>query len=736
MKSTQTIGSENSLFNLSKALPTTSEAHALPLWTLSWTEISHLTSPVFEIALADDKWRLPETIFREGSSGRKSPFKRLISFEPLRKAARASQVEAVVRRAKRMVWMYLHMPVDKILAPTTLVVNSRNFIAMLVALAENAAFHIRPNDSCPDGPVLFRDLTKDTFEQSIPAGRLWRNGIFLLAALPPAMDDQLRFTVETYSKYAKRVISKKNEAKGRPSNAVSYNSVDDQNLSRLLHVCNTYRRYPDLLEMIWTWLEGHRACALATGESNDIYWPNGKRKKGANTEILIKAELLRPNLLTWKASGIVTDDDGTLAIPVYTRSGDPYRSVRDLVSTAALKSCIQTIFYTNAVFLAFLTGIRDREITALPFDALIPIEDKASIHDQLVGYDLKNNNEIDGIPRDWPLPKVAHSLVIGVQKLHGLRARMLGDAIPRLLFDWSTNVPEPFGRLLREECGYTGPTDHLLKRMRPSSAQLVADIARTPLAVQKVLGHRTIEQGLGYRQGRPDDEYLELIEQKKRERDREMGRKMIGEVCGKGGTDRMSRGVIKMALDQIVALNLGEEGVVKYARMLQAKIDKVKPQHFSEVYEMLGETRWTVDEFIGESVAQPRPYQFCTAKKGGANFSGACTSNDNSTNPRNCKSYCPYNFEALASLELRAKWVEQEIARGHFHRDDITTEDPLFYNSAMKILDWINGFEGPLAQFKDDLRLKIIMEKIAQDDDLVSVFKGEARRTMRELGVR
>jgi hypothetical protein len=409
--------------------------------------------------------------------------------------------------------------------------------------------------------------------------------------------------------------------------------------------------------------------------------------------------------------------------------------MQDLTSKIALKSCMQSILFTNAVYLAFLTGMRDGEIKTLPFDALIPINSDSATHDLLIGYDLKTSNQVDGVARDWPLPQIARNIVTGSQKIHRLRARMLGQPISRHLFDWHANVPEAIGRLLRDECDYIGPMNRLLKRMRPSSAQLVADIARTPLAVQKVLGHKTIEQSLSYIQGRPDDEYLNLIDQKKRERDREMGRKMITDVCGKGGTERMSRAVIKMALDQIVAMNLGDGDALEHARGLQEKIDHVKPRHFSEVYEMLGETRWIVDEFIGESVAQPRPYQFCTAKKGGANFSGSCSSKDNVTDPRNCKSYCPYNFEALASLELRAEWIEQEIARGHFYSDDITTEDPLFYNSAMKILDWVNGFEGPLACFKDDLRLKNIVEKIAQDEELVSVFKGEARRTMREIGV-
>lgn len=114
-------------------------------------------------------------------------------------------------------------------------------------------------------------------------------------------------------------------------------------------------------------------------------------------------------------------------------------------------------------------------------------------------------------------------------------------------------------------------------------------------------------------------------------------------------------------------------------------------------------------------------------------FSGSCSKSDSIVDQRNCKCYCPYNFEANASLELRAEWIELELSKGHFESDEITTEDPVFYYSAMKVLDWLWSLEGPLAKFKNDERILNIIARIEDDKDLLPLFKGESRRTMQEL---
>ncbi|SDO40723.1 hypothetical protein SAMN04488512_102327 [Sulfitobacter litoralis] len=732
-------------------------AHALPktetnggpaIWVSPWAKISTLRSRVYDLAIMDDHWVFPEVLFAPGSQGRRYEATRSISFSTLRTATSDADAEEIVRRAKRMVWLYLHSAEAASVKAITKVRAAKNFISMIKLLHSNGFCKRRPNDPCPDGPVFFKNVSQSNFEKIIPKNNSKRNGVTLLNGLPAEIDDRFRFSVTTFSEHYYKARKVENERLGLPGEAVFYSAVDDVDLSLLLEVCHSFAKYPEMFAKIADWLSKHRTEALETGLSTGVYArqlsgerhsPHGEyylqRVKNDRTSALIESELIKPNAERWEAQGITTGADGTLRVPIPTLRGAPYRRVQDLVFEPSFKTGVSTVVFTNAVYLGFLTGIRDRELTALPFSPLVAIETSGSSYDQLIGYDLKTSDDIGGDKRDWPIPKVAVNLVQGTQVLHMARRTLLKIPLPEHLFAWTQHAPKSLMRFLCNERGYGGPRDGIVKRMRPSSAQLVADVSRSPLTVQRVLGHSTIEASIGYRKSRPDTEYLELIEMSTRTRDRGIGNKMVSAVTENEATSRMSRGIIRMGIDRIGTMNIHNPKAANAAKLLQNRIDEVRPTHFSEIYEMLGEDRYMVDEFIGESVSQPRPYQFCTAKKGGANFSGACSSEDNLVNARKCKSYCPYNFEALASLDLRAKWVEKELDRGHFNRDDINTSHPLFYGSAMKILDWINGFEGPLAPYRYDLRVLTIMERIAQDAALVDVLKGEARRTLRALGV-
>jgi len=732
-------------------------AHALPktetnggpaIWVNPWTEISALRSQVYDVAIMDDPWVFPEVLFAPGSQDRRYKNKRSIGFSTLRTATGNADAEEVVRRAKRMVWLYLHSADAASVKTNTKVRAAKNFIDMIKLLLSNGLCKRHPNDPCPDGPVFFKYISQSSLDQIIPVNNAIRNGMSLMVALPDEIEDRFRFPVTTFSEYYYRNRKAMNERLGLPGEAVSYSALDDVDLSLLLDVCHCYAKYPEMFARIADWLNYHRTQALETGLSTGVYVRqlSGKRHspyrkytlqriKDDCTNALIESELIKPNIERWKAQGIITGVDGTLRVPIPSVNGAPYRKVQDLLFAPSFRTGVSTVVFTNAVYTGFVTGIRDRELTALPFNPLVALDGSGSGYDQLMGYDLKTSDNITGDKRDWPIPKVAVKLVHGTQALHKARQTLMKTPLPEHLFTWPQFAPKSIMRLLCDERGYDGPRNAIFKRMRPSSAQLVADVSRSPLAVQRVLGHSTIEASIGYRKSRPDAEYLELIEMSTRARDRAIGNKMVSAVSRDEATERMMRGIVRMGIDRVGAMEFNNPKAANAAKRLQNRIDEVRPTHFSEIYEMLGEDRYMVDEFIGESVAQPRPYQFCTAKKGGANFSGACSSEDNVVNARKCKSYCPYNFEALASLDLRAEWIEKELDRGHFYRDDIDTSHPLFYGSAMKILDWINGFEGPLAPYREDLRILSIMERIAQDVELVNVFKGEARRTLRSLGV-
>lgn len=728
-------GDEISTAHLWEALPTPVDGH-VALWTDPWQEVNQLTSTVYDFSIADDVWEFPPRLFPGASAGKKiKASRRKVSFEALGREFTGSDSVEVVRRAKRMAWLYVHAPLGKVKSASTLADVLRKFILILRSLARARAFVYMPDDACPDGPMFFRETAQAVFERLVPDDKAMRDGVVLLDGLPDQIDDRLPYPVRTYQCVAARRAAASNREKGRHERAVRLRAVDDLNLSKLLATCDVYRRYPALLETIWEWLEKHRVRAQATNHSTGVYTASGNKMLTPQIEDAFQRELLDANWQNWLTAGVIKDRQGALVVPIYSNAGKIYGRASDLLTLRALKACTNSILFSNAIFVGFLTGARSQELYALPFEALSPNDVGASGYDHVVGRELKNNDEIDGVARDWPLPRAAVGLLESTQEIQRVRARAYGAAVPCLLFDGQQDVSKSFSKMMFQEMGYSGPQDNLVRRMRPSSAQLVSDVARSPLAVRAVLGHATVEETLGYCRGRPDDEYREMVAQRKRARDREFGQEMIAEVTGNGATDRMTRGVIKMGIDQIVALNLGDEVAVERARDLQEQILKVKPAHFSEVYELLGEDRWQIDEFIGESVEQPRPYQFCTAKKGGVHFSGACSPSADVTNPRNCKSYCPYNFEAITSLEQRADWVDKELSRGHFDDTEITTEDPIFYNSVMKILDWLWSFEGPLARFKSDLRLLNIMERVAQDDKLVPLFKGESRRTLQDLGV-
>lgn len=714
------------------ALPESLAARDLAVWTLPWSELRNLRSPVYHIAIVDDRWQFPAQLFRPGSVAQRTGSKRAIEFVGLRAAAPAgARLDQIVRRAKRMAWIYLHCTYRQALTKVEMV---NNFLAIIELLAQTELCKRRPGDMCPDGPTFFGDLEKEDFNRLVPVNKNVRDGIRLSEQLPKAVDDCLRFPVESYTNRSKAKRTEENSKNGLPSKAVSVGAIDDLNLSRLLDAANIYATYPDMLLSIATWIADHKELAKCTGKSTGIYKPCGKRQSNSQAGAQIRKELIRPNIASWRAQGIVVDDEGTLAVPIPQKIS-VYRAINELVDVRALRGAAATITYTNAVYLSFLTGMRDREISGLEFDPLVPLAGENGIYDQLIGYDLKTDDDIGGQVRDWPLPKAAVDLVIGTQKLHKVSLKLYGTPIPKHLFKWFSHVAASASSFLEAERAYSGPTDYILKRMRPSSAQLVADISRCPLAVQLVLGHTTIEQGLGYRKSRPDEDFIACVEKSTKARDRKMGDEMVAAVTGLVASGHMTRGVVRLGVGCIASMDRVNKEAAQKAKYLQSKIDDVQPEHFSEVYEMLGEDRDTVNEFIGESVAQPRPFQFCTAKKGGANFSGACSSVISTINPQKCKTHCPYNFETLASLELRSEWVERELARGHLNRADVRTSDPLFYNSVMKLLDWVNGFEGPLSAYRDDPRLLNIMERIAHDPGLVRVFKGEARRTLLEFGV-
>ena len=734
--------------DFAQALPKAKTKGGPAIWVRPWAEISALSSQVYGIAIMDGICVFPDVLFAPGSQGRRSGATRSIVFSTLRSTTGNADAEEVVRRAKRMVWLYLHGAEAASSKAITKVRTSRDFINMVKLLLSNGACKRHPNDPCPDGPVFFKRISQSSLDQIVPVNNAIRNGINLLSALPAEIEDRFRFPAATFSEYYYRKRKTENERVGLPGEAVCYGALDELDLSLLLEVCHSYAKYPEMFAKIADWLSYHKTQALKTGLSTGIYvrrlkgkrhTPYGKYKlqriNNDCTSALIESELIEPNIERWKAQGIVTGDDGTLRVPIPSVRGAPYRRVQELLFTPSFKTGLATVIFTNAVYTAFVTGIRDRELTALPFNPLVALDGSGNVYDQLMGYDLKTSDEITGDMRDWPLPKIAVKIVHGTQALHKARQTLLRTPLPDHLFCWNPHAPISVVRLLCDERGYRGPRDGIVKRMRPSSAQLVADVSRSPLAVQRVLGHSTIEAGIGYRKSRPDAEYLELIEKGTLAHDRAIGSKMVSTVTTDGATERMTRGIVRMGIDRVATMEFYNPKAAVAAKRLQSRIDEVRPTHFSEIYEMLGEDRYMVDEFIGENVAQPRPYQFCTATKGGANFSGACSKTDNVVNASKCKSYCPYNFEALASLDLRAEWVEKELDRGHFSRDDIDTSHPLFYGSAMKILDWINGFEGPLAPYREDLRILSIMKRIAHDTELLNVFRGEARRTMITLGV-
>jgi hypothetical protein len=719
--------------HLAEALPR-GNMTSMAVWTEPWENISHLTSPVYEIRLADDIWQFPKRLFRETSANAwGGPRQRSVSFKELSNSNCISDVQGTVRRAKRMCWLYLHAPNDSLRRIVTAVDRQKKFILVIKILAEARAFNLMPDNSCPDGPMFFRELAKTTFDQYVPVHKPVRNGIILLDGLPNEIDDRPQFSVKTYSQHWEKKAKERNISQGKHPKSVSLTAVDDHNLSKLLELCDTYRKYPDVIESVWDWLEVHRAQAEQTGKKTGVFRENGQLMEAHRVKSTFQKEILEQHRVDWVAAGSIIDDEGMLAIPIYSNTNRVYRQVWDFANQLTLKTCINSILYCNSIYLAFLTGARSQEVYSFVFDAIVSGTDERSSYESILGSEFKTNDEIHGLLRDWPLPRAAIDLVKSSQKLHLLKARLFDTKVPKFLFPRGNSASITTMRTLTREIDYSGPSDNLLRRMRPSSAQMVSDISRSPLAVRKVLGHPTTEESLNYCRGKPDDDYREMIEQSKRIRDQKMGRDMLTQVTAHGATERMIRSVLKMGIDQIVSLNLGDEVTVERARDLQSQIDKVKPAHFSEIYEMIGEDRWQIEEFIGESVAQPRPFQFCTAKKGGANFSGACSKIQNIADPQNCKSYCPYNFETLASLEQRAEWIENELIRGHFDDEEVTTEDPIFYNSVFKILDWLWSFEGPLEKFKKDSRLLEVAERFSKDEELVALLRGETRRTLQEL---
>jgi hypothetical protein len=141
--------------HLSEALPN-SDAPSSAAWTQDWRSISTLHSTVYGFAIEKDIWTFPRRLFRETSVARRyGNAAREVNFYKLRSSVLSADAEGVVRRAKRMAWIYLHAPKESMCSAITEVCRLNNFISLISLLAEADVLKNVPHSACPDGPVFF-----------------------------------------------------------------------------------------------------------------------------------------------------------------------------------------------------------------------------------------------------------------------------------------------------------------------------------------------------------------------------------------------------------------------------------------------------------------------------------------------------------------------------------------------------------------------------------------------------
>lgn len=200
---------------------TQSTSKLSPIWTAAWEDIKDKKSLYGDFKLEDQEWNLNPDYFAGQAAILRRKADRTIDFSLLTDAGFVD-ASGVIKRAKRLVWIYVHSGSGSM---TTAVSKSKSLIKLLRNIQPILKLQVHVNDdACPDGPKLFSTLLQSDFEAlEITSAH---NGVYVLDHIADQVDDHFNFKPTTYS-------VKKAESK-QAGNVVSLPAFSDLEITEIL----------------------------------------------------------------------------------------------------------------------------------------------------------------------------------------------------------------------------------------------------------------------------------------------------------------------------------------------------------------------------------------------------------------------------------------------------------------------------------------------------------------------
>ena len=679
--------------NQSLNVQTNSTSRLSPIWTAAWERVANLKSVYGPFELSDDVWTV-DTQFFAGKRLRRENEVMVRSFDFTNlEQSNYLDKKGVIRRLKRLTWIYLHTASGEV---STKVTNGKRLINLVLALEPIISVQLRDfDDECPDGPKLFCNIISTDFESHVPSGTM-RNGVFALDKLTNEIDDHFRFVPKTYDQLRKSKTTNKTNDR----NAVKNGAFEDSDITAILKQALYFSKLSKLVLDFDNWVQPHYAKARQSdSDASPIFYTNSsgvlqwyvRRTKEASKRFEdefysdARANLIKEGLLT---------DNGDFIYPIGTNNHFVKFEIYAPVVNQSLANVIEV---SHRLLIAFFTGMRDQELYALKADCLRELSDANYV--QVLGYDLKGSDTLGGDERDWPLPKTCLEII---QRQQQLKNHFFADTDYLFNVEWRQNVTtKAFAKNIGLDPNY------MLKRMRPTIASLVMMATRSPLAVKSVLGHAEFDQTMGYAKSRKTLQE-ELITQDSRV-NKALGKKIFDNVKRGNAPTKLATNILETA-----ARFVGNSDIAKKAREI---VNKYNIDDFAELFDMIDDNLESVEEYLGEQFDFVNSFTLCGAKR--SDFNGACSATPGVKNPSNCKSNCKYRQDLHQNLQYRAKQVEiliEDIA-------DFEPDEPSYYHRVNQMLDFVWGFEGPLEKYKSDLRIQAIVYALDESDEGSEVRK-------------
>lgn len=679
---------------------TNSASKLSPIWTAEWEVVSSLKSVYGEFNLKDDIWIIDK--HRIGGARTKDS-NRTIKYDIIDNSDYADK-DGVKRRLKRIVWIYIHQAKGTL---STKVKNVQTFLQLVNTITPLVILHVHnPEDDCPDGPVLFNNIIGSDYEELMPSSTA-RNGVHVLEQVANQIDDVFRFSPKTYS----QLQAEKNKEIST-TKIVKKGALTDFEATKLLKQALYFSSLTDLAVEFEKWSAPHRAAVLANPDNRDGVFeiqkkdpehPKWLANKHKNGKEIYQNEFHQDKKKQLIDMGLIGENGDFL----FSFGKNNLHTNFDAFSPRSNTSLVAMIEISHRLLLAFFTGMRDQELFALQPECLLEVRDNN--YAEIMGFDFKNSDAIDGDERTWPLPKTCIKIVEQQQQL---RTTFFSDSNGLFKTTYAGSVPTAsFARNIDLD------KDYLLKRMRPTIASLVMLASRSPLAVKAVLGHTEFEQTMGYAKSRKTLQQ-DLIAQDSRI-NKALGSKIFDAVKTGNAPVKLATSVLETS-----ARFVGSDKLAKKARSI---VDKYDIDDFAELLELFGDNLDSVEEHLGEQFDFVNSFTLCGAKR--SDFNGACSATPGVKNPSNCKSNCKYRQDLHQNLNYRAKQVEiliEDIA-------DFEPDEPSYYQRVNQLLDFVWGFEGPLEKYKSDLRIQAIVYALDESDERSEVRKKLAPNARQSL---